>query len=374
MVSQLALDEIGSPSHAMRVRQDGGRSARIALATGKDVPNRDLVLDARFQSVEPQVLAGRDKNGAGRFAAIVPSSSFGAVSQTARRVVILLDRSGSMRGEPLSQARKAIEACLGVLSETDSFGLVAFDNEVVKFQPALVRGTREMRDKAHEFLMGVSASGGTELAGGVLKAAKLLEGGGGDILILTDGQVSGTEKILADARMAGVRLHCLGIGSASQDRFLALLARETGGVSRFVTPRERVDLTAVDLFASIGRPVASGLKAGANIQPEPPAFVFAGTPVLLFGEMGEAGEKPSGVELGWRAAEPAGRVRRNRHRGNGVAAPRLAPDNRLGKPVSKRRGVDAARKAQGKPRGGAGSWRSARLMGWPAARCLWWRW
>lgn len=64
----------------------------------------------------------------------------------------------------------------------------------------------------------------------------------------------------------------------------AFLAAENGGVSRLVTPRERVDLAAVDLFASIGRPVASGLKAPGNIQPAPPATVFAGTPVLLFGE------------------------------------------------------------------------------------------
>jgi Ca-activated chloride channel family protein len=297
IVSQLELDEIGSPSHAVRVKPDGGRSARIALAAEKDVPNRDLVLETRFKSIEPQVLAGRYKGGNVRFTAIVPSSSFGIATEAPRRVVILLDRSGSMQGEPLSQARKAIEACLGVLSETDSFGLVAFDNEVLTFQPALVSGTRELRDKAHEFLMQVDARGGTELARGFLEAAKLLEGGGGDILILTDGQVSGTEKILADARSAGVRLHCLGIGSASQDRFLALLARETGGVSRFVTPRERVDLSAVDLFASVGRPVACGFKAGANIQPEPPAFVFSGTPVLLFGEAGETGENQ--IELSW---------------------------------------------------------------------------
>jgi Ca-activated chloride channel family protein len=300
LVSQLALDEVGSPSHAVRVRQDGC-SARIALAAERDVPNRDLVLDAHFRSVEPQVLAGRDKNGRGRFAAIVPSCSFGVPTEAPRRVVILLDRSGSMEGAPIEQARKAIEACLGVLSETDSFGLAAFDDEVSTFQPALVRGTREWRDKAHQFLMRVDARGGTELAGGFLEAAKLFEGGGGDILILTDGQVSGTEKILADARSAGVRLHCLGIGSASQDRFLALLARETGGVSRFVMPRERIDLAAVDLFASVGRIVASGLRASANIQPEPPAFVFSGTPVLLFGDAGETGEKP--IELSWQGGQ-----------------------------------------------------------------------
>jgi hypothetical protein len=57
--------------------------------------------------------------------------------------------------------------------------------------------------------------------------------------------VFGPEQILATAREVGAHLHCLGLGSASQDRFLTLLARETGGVSRFLTPRERVDLEAV---------------------------------------------------------------------------------------------------------------------------------
>jgi len=157
IVSLMALDEIGSPSHAVRLRQSGSRSANVSLAIEKDVPNRDLVLDVRFQSVETQVLSGRDKSGKGRFAAIVPSSSFGVTTKAPRRVVILLDRSGSMSGASISQARKAIDACLGLLSESDRFGLVAFDNEVMTFQPALVAGTRELRDKAHEFLTRMDA-------------------------------------------------------------------------------------------------------------------------------------------------------------------------------------------------------------------------
>jgi DNA invertase Pin-like site-specific DNA recombinase len=78
-------------------------------------------------------------------AAIVPSS-FGVVAEVPRRVVILLDRSGSMQSAPISQARKAIDACLGLLSETDSFGLVAFDHDASTFQPALVPGTRKLRE------------------------------------------------------------------------------------------------------------------------------------------------------------------------------------------------------------------------------------
>ena len=297
VISRLELDEIASPSHALRIKPDHAHSARVALAPEKDVPNRDLVLDASFREIRPQVLAGRTGEGRVHFAAVAPSSSFGTSPESARRVLILLDRSGSMEGEPIDQARRAIEACLSLLSDRDSFGLVAFDDRVETFQPALVPGTRTFRDQAHEFLRRINARGGTELATALTEAAKLFTGGGGDLLILTDGQVSGTEHILAAARAANIRLHCLGIGSASQDRFLTLLARETGGVSRFVTPRERIELPAVDLFASIGRPVASGLKAGANIQPEPPTTVFCRTPVLLFGELEASGAHE--IELTW---------------------------------------------------------------------------
>src|SRR3974377_871451 len=106
------------------------------------------------------------------------------------------------------------------------------------------------------FLQNINARGGTELAAGFLEAGRLLGTESGDVMLLTDGQVMGTEDILEKARSARIRIHVLGIGSASQDRFLALLARQTGGVSRFLTPQERVDIAAGGLFGSMGRPAA----------------------------------------------------------------------------------------------------------------------
>jgi Ca-activated chloride channel family protein len=296
VLHQLPVDEIGSPSHSIRVKQNGAGPAHVALSTEKDVPNRDLVLDVNFRENAAQVLAGPTGDGKRHFAAVVPSTLFGAQAVTPRRTAIVLDRSGSMQGAPMAQAKKAIEACLAALSGDDWFGLVAFDDQVETMDSNLQPGSREQRERARAFLKHVDARGGTELAEGVLAAARILNGSG-DLLILTDGQVAGTERILQQARAANVRLFSLGIGSASQDRFLSLLARETGGISRFVTARERVDLAAVDLFASMGRPVASQLKASGNIQPEAPQHVFGGTPVLLFGEMEDHSE--DGVEVTW---------------------------------------------------------------------------
>ena len=297
------IAEIGSPSHAIKVRHEKDGQHRVSLAPNKDVPDRDLVLDVRTQEAVSGVLGGIGKDGNGHFALVVPSSAFGQAEAGPRRIVFAIDRSGSMRGSAMKQARQSVEACLGALSAQDSFGVVAFDNNVECLGQQLMDGSAGSRDAARKFLETVDARGGTDLTAGFLAAAKLLGNVGGDVFVLTDGQVAGTETILAKARTAGIRIHCLGIGSASQDRFLTLLARETSGVSRFLTARERVDMAAMELFASIGRPLARGIRIeavgadGISFAPEPPQTIFAGHPLVLFGE--SAGQTDANVRISW---------------------------------------------------------------------------
>ena len=282
------IEEILSPSHAIRVRKN-----RVQLTPDRDVPDRDLVLEMKVERVV------RTVTGGGRFAVAVPSTFFGEKPAAVKRVVILLDRSGSMQGAPIDQAKKAIEACLATLGTEDRFGLVAFDNKTDDFRPTLQPGTREHRNDAAAFLKRIGARGGTELAAGVEAAAAMLGKEPGNVLILTDGQVFETEAILARARATGMRIHCLGIGSASQDRFLSQLATQTGGVSRFLTARERVDVAAVDLFASLGAPVASEIRAAVkpegSVEIEPPANAFAGNSTLI------AGKSTGTLVLEWKA-------------------------------------------------------------------------
>jgi hypothetical protein len=140
-----------------------------------------------------------------------------------------------MEGVPIQQALKSVEACLGALSSEDEFGIVAFDDKVTILKTELLRGDSEAREGAKRFLASISARGGTELLAGLLEAYKLLQARGGDVFLVTDGQVFGTEQIIQRAKSGGIRIHCLRIGSASQDRFLSLLARGTGGVSRIVS-------------------------------------------------------------------------------------------------------------------------------------------
>jgi Ca-activated chloride channel family protein len=298
-----AIREIGSPSHAVRVTNEGEGRGRVQAAAETNVPDRDLILDVNAAVRLSGVFSGVDERGQGRFVALIPSEQFGETKGSVRRVVFVLDRSGSMAGVTIAQARRAIEACLGAFSAEDEFGIVAFDNAVESFGEKLVKATRDNRDAARDFLKGIDARGGTELAAGVLEGARMLGERGGDILLATDGQVFGTEAIQGRIRGLGIRVHCLGIGAASQDRFLSLLARQTGGVSRFLSPSERVDLPALELFGGIGRPVATEVNLrveapGGEVAVEPAKSVFASTPLVVFGVAAASGD--ARLEVGWK--------------------------------------------------------------------------
>lgn len=290
------LAGLSSPTHPVRVMNREAGGSRVSLGTESDVPNRDFVLDAQFREPKARVFSGLDVSGRGRFGALVPSTEFGESADGATRVAFAIDTSGSMRGKPIQQALRSVRACLGALSPDDRFGIVTFDSHVSTFRSQLIAGDAGGREGAETFLEKVQAGGGTELLSGLTQASGLLGEGGGDILLVTDGQVSGTDTIVRRVKSAGIRVHCLGIGSASQDRFLASLARETGGVSRFLTPRERVDMAAVELFSAAGNPLATELSMEvdglreATVKAGAAPAVFEGTPVKVFGQCEGTGE------------------------------------------------------------------------------------
>ncbi len=314
--------EVASPSHSLRVENRAPGRAVVSLARESDVPNRDLVLDVAFEGAGARVLGGPAGGGRVHFAVTVPSSAFSAEraarAAASRRLVFVLDRSGSMSGVPMVQAKNALSACLGVLGIEDRFNIVAFDDGIETFQGSLVSAGEDMRSRASEFLNSIDARGGTDLAPALSAAAAMFEGQGGEIFLITDGQVFGTEPIIGMAESSHVRIHALGIGSAGRDRFLAAIARSSGGVSRSVTPRERVDEAALELFGSISRPVAEKVRvrlpdasgSELRLRPAPAGEVFEGAPLVVFGDLprADSGVSPA-LQIEWRPAG-GGKVRR----------------------------------------------------------------
>lgn len=291
---------IASPSHSI-----SSRGNRVAIAVSGDVPDRDLVLDVETGR-KPFLVTGPAEDGKKHFAGILPSAQFGEITETPRSILVVLDRSGSMEGDPIQQAVAAIKACLALLTADGQIGLITFSDGCTRWKKSLVPATKVNRNDMAWRLGEVRASGGTELGPALAEATKIL-GPGGEIFLVTDGQVFETAEIVTMAAARGIRVHVLGIGSASQDRFLAQLARQTGGVSRFLTPKERVDEGAAELFAAIGRPVARIEEAETDdgrVLCGVPTAIFSGTPAHLLGTgSGALRLKVDGAWLVWKLDE-----------------------------------------------------------------------
>lgn len=289
LIGGQALGTVTSPSHGVSVAGQGA-DRRVGLAVAADVPDRDLVLEARAD--ESWNIAWSSE---GSLSALLGSSRFGEPDEeSSRRVVFVLDRSGSMGGKSMQQAKNAVEAGIAVLRPTDQFSIVAFDHQVETFSRTLLEASDKNRKGARRFLSGIDSRGGTDLAAGVAKAAAMVKKGGGDLLVLTDGQVFGTADILKTARSAGARIHALGIGSASQDRFLSQLGRDTGGQSRFLTARERIDLALLELFAAVSPAVATDVRVQAGGETLVMTDVQPGQPMLVRQE-----GSPAGLAMVW---------------------------------------------------------------------------
>ncbi|MDB5384798.1 MAG: hypothetical protein JWM11_444 [Planctomycetaceae bacterium] len=66
----------------------------------------------------------------------------------AKRIVFVLDTSGSMRGYPIDAAKNALLEVIAKLPESVNFDVVLFDRVAVDWQPRLVPATEEYRELA----------------------------------------------------------------------------------------------------------------------------------------------------------------------------------------------------------------------------------
>lgn len=156
-----------------------------------------------------------------------------------RTVVVCLDRSGSMGGEPLLACQRAITLLVRRLRPQDVFGLVAFDDTaevVVPASPLADVGT----PRVLAAVAGVRPGGSTDLGAGyvlALREAKRACGqAGASVLLLSDGHANagltdpGSVEQLARGRAdRGVRTSAIGLGLGYDEELLAAAARGGDG-------------------------------------------------------------------------------------------------------------------------------------------------
>lgn len=255
----LELDGVGTQHVTVRAR---GRATAGELAVRYRVGAKDWAVAA---------FVHRDAGHDGYLVATLATPPGLAASEVAAKdVTLVLDRSGSMSGEPLRRARLAAQAVVARLRAEDRVNVIAFDDDVAMLYPTPQPVTAEVRAAADTYIGQMADGGGTNIALALERALAAQHGTAAGtsadgrphvILFLTDGQSDPQAALGVASKDAGdARVYTIGVGSGVEKPLLARLAATKRGRFTFIESPEAIESKVSRLYAQISEPVVVGLS------------------------------------------------------------------------------------------------------------------
>lgn len=196
-------------------------------------------------------------------------------------VVAVIDRSGSMGGEPLAAVLAATSLLARLLGSDDRLGVVTFDDQVDLVLPL----GHHSADSTDQVLRQVHSGGSTNLSGGWLKGMEVLSAHGRPdaakrVLVLTDGQanVGLTDpdvlcSLTGSARAQSITTTMVGFGDGYDERLIAAMADAGGGNDYWCAGADNAAKVFADEFQGLMSVVAQNISV--EIRPTDPSAGFA---------------------------------------------------------------------------------------------------
>lgn len=161
------------------------------------------------------------------------------VSQGASGIVVCLvmDRSGSMRGQAIADAKEAAKEFVSNFSTADRAALVSFSySSSVRVDQEFVYTDDAGKALLQDAIDRLGASGSTALYDATIRGVELsaAELGGKNVIAFTDGRENDSHNSINDvintALASGVAVYTIGIGDSVAENELHTIANQTGGV------------------------------------------------------------------------------------------------------------------------------------------------
>jgi Ca-activated chloride channel family protein len=255
-----ALAHLRSPSHALQVETLGPGRFRVRAQPGAA---RELVFqyDVSEAPGTLSLTAHRDR-GHDAYLVLAMAAPIERQTPAPKDLTLVIDRSGSMSGQPMAEARLAAAAVVERLGARDRVNVVAFDDgvDVLYAEPHPV--TAEVRAAALGFIGGIKEGGGTNLALALERALSTRSTAGRPhvVLFLTDGQSPNAPVFEAARKDRGdARVFTVGLGAGVDKALLARLSSLKRGRFTYIESAEAIRPRVERLFKEIEAPVLLGL-------------------------------------------------------------------------------------------------------------------
>ena len=190
----------------------------------------------------------------------------------ARELILVIDTSGSMSGQSITQAKQALQFALAGLRDIDSFNIIEFNSDVTMLSATPLSANSRNIGKANRFIQSLDADGGTEMR--IALQTALVDSVQQDfdqtdahsemlrqVIFMTDGAVGNEHELyqLINDQLGDSRLFTVGIGSAPNSDFMRRAATMGRGTFTYIGKESEVQQKIEQLLNKIEQPVLTNI-------------------------------------------------------------------------------------------------------------------
>jgi len=314
--SRKPISTVYSPSHEIRVEKASGRIASVKIsreAMSEPGPLQASYLMDLDGGVTASLIAYPDVRIDGGYFLLLAGLPADATVMDAngapsvkREVTLVIDRSGSMAGEKLDQAKEAAVQVIDGLYDGEAFNVVDYSDSIASFAPAPVVKNKTNAKEARHYVRRLTASGGTNIHDTLMEAfrPKPIKGTLPIVLFLTDGLPTigvrsevAIREAVEKANKYKRRVFAFGVGYDVNAPLLNYLARNSRAVSTYVLPGEEIESKVSQVYRRLFGPVLSSpelqvigadgqvtTRRVAELMPPQLPDLFEGDQLVLLGK------------------------------------------------------------------------------------------
>jgi Ca-activated chloride channel homolog len=295
------IKNIYCPTHEVDIINKDDNHSVISYEDENVKPDIDfkLYFSKNSSTVGLSLFSYQNGNNDGYFLlSASPSIEIDKTNIENKDITFILDVSGSMSGDKLEQAKKALLYCVNNLNAGDQFNIIRFSTEAYSLFKSLEKADKQNINEAKRFIDDLQAIGGTNIEEAFSLAFKNYSESNRPhfVVFLTDGKPTIGEmndekliKRILNVNKSNSRIFTFGIGDEINTHLLDKLTDETKAWRTYVSDEEDIEIKVSNFYDKIQSPVLSDLKLDFdNIEvyqtyPKDLPDLFKGSNLVMFG-------------------------------------------------------------------------------------------
>jgi len=296
------IKNIYSPTHPVDVVNKDNHNAVVSFEEENTKPDIDFKLyySTNNDDVGLSLLTYKTGSDEGYFLlTAAPSFIIDNDQIDTKEITFVLDISGSMAGEKMRQAKKALLYCVNNLNNGDGFDIIRFSTEAYSLFGKIESATETNIKKAEKFINDLKPVGGTNIEDALNLA--LNEKGKGNrthlIVFITDGKptIGETEdknllKKIEKMNDDKTRIFTFGIGNEINTHLLDKITEQTKAFRTYISENEDIEIRISSFYDKVQSPVLTNLSISFSggirtfqSYPNNLPDLFRGSSLTIFG-------------------------------------------------------------------------------------------